>query len=106
MTEGTVKFFNEGKNFGFINGDDGKSYFVHSSALKEGTSITEGDRVSFKAVEGDKGPKAEDVEKIEGKPAETGAEEAPKEEKPAESEEKPAETEEQPAGEPEKTEEE
>lgn len=65
MVEGTVKFFNAMKHFGFINGDDGKSYFVHASALKEGVSIAEGDRVSFSAVEGDKGPKAEQVEKVQ-----------------------------------------
>jgi len=64
MAEGTVKFFNRIKNYGFINGDDGKTYFVHASGLKEGVSIDEGDRVSFKATEGDKGPKAEDVEKL------------------------------------------
>lgn len=64
MVEGTVKFFNVMKNFGFITGDDGTDYFVHSSGLKEGTSIAEGDRVSFKVVQGDRGPKAEEVEKI------------------------------------------
>ena len=64
MTEGTVKFFNRMNRYGFINGDDGKTYFVHKTGLKEGVDIDEGDRVSFKAVEGDKGPKAEDVEKI------------------------------------------
>ena len=63
MVEGTVKFFNSMKHFGFIAGDDGKEYFVHASGLKPGTSITEGDKVSFKVVEGDRGPKAEDVEK-------------------------------------------
>ncbi|MCD6274500.1 MAG: cold-shock protein [Candidatus Aenigmarchaeota archaeon] len=41
MIEGTVKFFNTLKNFGFITGDDGKEYLVHSSGLKEG------DKVSF-----------------------------------------------------------
>ena len=66
MTEGTVKFFNAMKRFGFITGEDGKDYFVHESGLKEGTAIQEGDKVSFKIVEGDKGPKAEEVEKIEG----------------------------------------
>jgi CspA family cold shock protein len=88
MTEGTVKFFNAMKKFGFINGDDGKSYFVHSSGLKEGTSIKEGDRVSFKAVTGEKGPKAEEVEKLEGKPAEEAekTEDEPAEE-PAEEDE-------------------
>ncbi|MFQ5648120.1 MAG: cold-shock protein [Candidatus Aenigmatarchaeota archaeon] len=106
MVEGTVKFFNDMKNFGFIDGDDGKSYFVHATGLKEGVSITEGDRVSFKAVTGEKGLKAEEVEKIEGeKPAEAPKKEAPaekKEEAPAE--EAPAE-EEKPAEEAEKKEE-
>lgn len=64
MVEGTVKFFNIMQHFGFISGDDGKEYFVHQSGLKEGTSITEGDKVSFKVVQGDKGPKAEEVEKV------------------------------------------
>ena len=64
MVEGTVKFFNPIKHFGFISGDDGNEYFVHASGLKEGTSITEGDKVSFKVVQGDKGLKAEEVEKI------------------------------------------
>ena len=65
MVEGTVKFFNRMNRYGFINGDDGKTYFVHKTGLKEGVELDEGDRVSFKAVEGDKGPKAEDVEKLE-----------------------------------------
>lgn len=64
MTEGTVKFFNSMKHFGFIAGDDGKEYFVHASGLKEGTSITEGDKVSFNVVEGEKGLKAEQVERL------------------------------------------
>lgn len=63
MAEGTVKFFNEMKHFGFIAGDDGKEYFVHASGLKNGT-IKEGDKVSFNVVQGDKGPKAEEVEKL------------------------------------------
>ena len=67
MVEGTVKFFNRMKGFGFINGDDGKAYFVHSTGLKEGVELNEGDRVSFKIVEGEKGPKAEEVEKIDKK---------------------------------------
>lgn len=64
MAEGTVKFFNEMKHFGFIAGDDGKEYFVHASGLKPGTSIREGDKVTFKVTEGDKGPKAAEVGKI------------------------------------------
>jgi CspA family cold shock protein len=87
MEKGTVKFFNRTKNYGFINGDDGKSYFVHSSTLAEGTEIDEDDRVSFDAVEGDKGPKAENVKKLDSEqeseaeePAEEAAEEAAPEE--------------------------
>ena len=64
MVEGTVKFFNSMKHFGFIAGEDGKEYFVHASGLKGGTLIGEGDRVSFNVVQGDKGLKAEQVEKI------------------------------------------
>ena len=88
MVEGTVKFFNRIKNYGFIDGDDGKSYFVHGTGLKADVKIDEGDRVSFNAVEGDKGPKAEEVEKLEGKAAEKPAEEA---EEPAAEEEAEAE---------------
>lgn len=64
MTEGTVKFYNRVKRFGFIHGDDGNDYFVHETGIKAGTSLNEGDKVSFKSVQGDKGPKAEEVEKI------------------------------------------
>ncbi|MEK6942669.1 MAG: cold shock domain-containing protein [Nanoarchaeota archaeon] len=64
MVEGTVKFYNSAKHFGFIAGEDGKEYFVHESGLKAGTSITEGDKVSFNVVDGDKGPKADAVEKL------------------------------------------
>ena len=64
MVEGTVKFFNTGRGFGFIAGDDGTEYFVHATGLKEGVTIKDEDRVSFNIVEGDKGPKADGVEKI------------------------------------------
>jgi CspA family cold shock protein len=63
MSEGTVKFFNRNKGFGFINGDDGKDYFVHETGLAQGVSIDEGDRVTFDVTEGDRGPKAENVKK-------------------------------------------
>jgi CspA family cold shock protein len=61
---GTVKLYNTNKSFGFIAGDDGKDYFVHVTGLKTGTTIAEGDRVRFEIVEGEKGPKADLVEKI------------------------------------------
>ena len=80
MVEGTVKFFNSMKHFGFIAGDDGKEYFVHSSGLKEGASITEGDKVSFKVVEGDRGLKAEEVQKISaGESPSSGSDESEEE---------------------------
>ena len=59
--EGKVKWFNGDKNFGFIEGDDGKEYFVHASALKDGARLYENDPVSFEPVEGDKGLKAEEI---------------------------------------------
>lgn len=64
MVEGIVKFYNDKKHFGFIAGNDGKEYFVHESGLKEGNTIAEGNKVSFDVVQGDKGPKAGNVEKI------------------------------------------
>ncbi|MBU4265612.1 MAG: cold shock domain-containing protein [Candidatus Altiarchaeota archaeon] len=93
--EGTVKFFNRGRGFGFVAGDDGNEYFVHATGLKEGVDIKEGDRVTFDPAEGDRGPKAENVvptgENVPvGEAAEAPAEES--EEEPAEeSEEEPAE---------------
>jgi len=59
--KGTVKFFNEGKGFGFIAGEDGKEYFVHQTGLSDGVRLREGDAVTFDVVEGDRGPKAENV---------------------------------------------
>ena len=59
--EGSVKWFNRSKGYGFITGDDGKEYFVHSSALAEGTFIRENDRVSFEPAESERGPQAKNV---------------------------------------------
>jgi len=60
---GKVKFFNQTKGFGFIAGEDGKEYFVHSTGLNSGVSIDEGDAVTFEVIQGDKGPKAAKVSK-------------------------------------------
>jgi CspA family cold shock protein len=61
MSNGTVKFFNDGKGFGFITPDDGgKDVFVHVNGLA-GQSITEGDKVSYDVEEGRKGLNAVNV---------------------------------------------
>ena len=61
---GTVKWFNDQKGFGFITPEDGADdVFVHQSAIQaEGfRSLSEGDRVEFEVVQGQKGPAAENV---------------------------------------------
>jgi len=66
MSEGTVKWFNESKGFGFIEQDGGQDVFVHHSAIqaKGFRTLQEGERVSFDVVEGKKGPAAENVVSI------------------------------------------
>ncbi len=65
---GTVKWFNDQKGFGFITRDDGeKDVFCHFSAIQGGgfKSLQEGQRVEFEVVQGQKGPAAENVTKLE-----------------------------------------
>ena len=66
MPEGTVKWFNDTKGFGFIESEDGQDVFVHQSEiLAEGfRSLTEGAKVSFELTQGPKGPKAVQVKQI------------------------------------------
>lgn len=63
--EGTVKFFNRQKGFGFISGNDGKDYFVHFTALPQGVTLRDNDRVSFEPAEGERGLKAENVQLLQ-----------------------------------------
>ena len=61
--EGTVKWFNESKGFGFIESEEGKDVFVHFSAIQgEGfKTLREGQKVQFDVVDGQKGPAAANV---------------------------------------------
>ena len=60
---GTVKWFNAEKGFGFITGEDGKDVFAHFSQIKsEGyKTLEEGQKVSYDVVKGPKGPQAENI---------------------------------------------
>jgi len=66
MAEGTVKWFNDAKGFGFIQQDNGPDVFAHFSAISgEGfKSLAEGQRVKFDVIEGQKGPQAANIVKI------------------------------------------
>ena len=66
MPQGTVKWFNNKRGWGFIVKEDGEDIFVHYSAIKgEGfKSLTEGQRVQFEIENGSNGPAAANVEKL------------------------------------------
>ena len=63
--KGTVKWFNDRKGFGFIEGEDEKDIFVHRNSLAEGTCLNDGDQVEYELGTSDKGPQAVNVKKLE-----------------------------------------
>jgi CspA family cold shock protein len=62
-TTGTVKWFNEGKGFGFIEQESGPDVFAHYSAITGSgfKTLAEGQKVEFTVTEGKKGPQAENI---------------------------------------------
>jgi len=66
MANGTVKWFNDSKGFGFITSEDGSDVFVHHTSIQGNgfKSLAEGDKVSFDIEQGPKGPKAINVVKL------------------------------------------
>ncbi|MBN1907185.1 MAG: cold-shock protein [Deltaproteobacteria bacterium] len=66
MAKGKVKWFNNKKGFGFIQQDDGPDLFVHFSSIKTDgyRSLEEGDEVTFDVEDGEKGPKAVNVNRV------------------------------------------
>ena len=66
MVQGTVKWFNDAKGFGFIKCDDGEDIFVHHTAIQgEGfKTLTENQQVEFEVVNGAKGKQAQQVTKL------------------------------------------
>ena len=65
LVNGTVKWFNSRKGYGFINSEEGNDVFVHYTALvgegDEYKTLNENDKVQFDVVEGQKGPQASNV---------------------------------------------
>ncbi|HOG63134.1 MAG TPA: cold-shock protein [Sedimentibacter sp.] len=66
MAQGTVKWFNSEKGFGFITKEDGNDVFVHFSAIQgDGfKTLEEGQRVSFDVTQGNRGDQAANVQRI------------------------------------------
>jgi len=66
LAQGTVKWFNDRKGYGFISQEDGNDVFVHFSSI-EATgykTLSEGDNVEFEIEESDRGPEAKNVNKV------------------------------------------
>ena len=60
---GTIKWYNTRKGYGFISSEDGKDIFLHRTSVPQGTFLKEGDKVEFEIETSDRGPKAINVKK-------------------------------------------
>lgn len=65
MPSGKVRFYDEDKGFGFIQGDDGQQVFLHASVLPAGADIQAGTRLEYGVAEGKRGPQALSVRVID-----------------------------------------
>lgn len=67
METGTIKWFNRTKGYGFIQREEGEDVFVHYSAITmDGfKTLNEGDKVEFEITEGEKGPQATNVQRVD-----------------------------------------
>jgi cold shock protein len=63
---GSVKWFNNAKGYGFLGRDDGADVFVHYSSIQRDgyKSLKEGDEVEFDIIQGEKGPQADQVQRL------------------------------------------
>lgn len=66
LMNGTVKWFNEEKGFGFITAEDGKEVFAHFSEIQKSgfKKLTEGEEVTFEVTKGAKGPQASNIKSV------------------------------------------
>jgi cold shock protein len=62
--QGKIKWYNQRKGYGFIEGEDDKEIFVHRSAIPMGVYLKEGDSVEYEVEESDRGPKAINIKKM------------------------------------------
>ncbi|CAG7620782.1 cold-shock protein [Leucobacter soli] len=65
MPSGKVRFYNEEKGFGFIQGDDGQEVFLHASVLPQDAEVRQGTRLEYGVAEGKRGPQALSVRLLE-----------------------------------------
>lgn len=105
--EGTVKWFNTRKGYGFVKGEDDEDYFVHYSALPQGVYLRENDKVSFEPVETDRGKQAQNVTLLQkGSEAPEEGKESEESQEPGKESDKEPEESKEPEEEPKKNKEE